>query len=310
MENDWMFSGSDVVPWHGIGTVVQGCPTSDEALRLARLDWTVDPLPIYAQSDLVKCIPGHVANVRSDTKEVLGIVSDKYRVCQNQDAFVFLDSIVGSEEVPCTYETAGSLWNGRRVFLLVNMPEGRLVGDAYQPFICVSNSHDGSASLTVFLTAVRVVCHNTLTMALNGARRKISIRHMANMEQRKDEALRTMGAASAYFKALEDFASELAGRQVSVDQVLDKLFPVTESMSKREIENNDLVKDRILTIYKEKDDLQNFRGTAFGVLNAVADYRSNAKPLRSAPTYRERRMEWFLDGDPILLKCQDILSAA
>jgi phage/plasmid-like protein (TIGR03299 family) len=175
-ENDFMFSGKGVVPWHGIGEVLDGVLTSEEAIKAARLEWKVEQTPIFTSTNWAQPIPGFVANVRSDTKEVLGLVSDRYCIAQNKDVFAFADELIGTNTAKCTYETAGSLWNGRRVFMLVNMPEGRILGDEYQPYLCLSNAHDGSSSLQVFLTGIRVVCNNTLTAALQTAKRKIAIR--------------------------------------------------------------------------------------------------------------------------------------
>jgi len=306
-ENDFMFSGRGEVPWHGIGAVLDGVLTSDEAIKEARLTWAVEQKPVFAANNLFQPIPGYLANVRSDTKEVLGIVSERYKVAQNKDVFIFADDLIGNGKVKCTYETAGSLFNGRRVFMLVNMPKGRIVEDEYQPYLCLSNAHDGSACLQVFLTGIRVVCNNTLSAALNTARRKISIRHLSAMEQRKGEALHTMGAASKYFHDLEAFASELAGKKVNIGKVLERLFPVLRDMSKRQLESNREVKELIKNILKRKDDLQNFKGTAWGAYSAIADYRSNAQPKRKTVTYADSKMAMFLDGDSVMNEAQEII---
>jgi len=187
------------------------------------------------------------------------------------------------------------------------MPEERIVGDKYQPYLCLSNAHDGSACLQVFLTGIRVVCNNTLTAALNTAKRKISIRHLSAMNQRKKEAVRTMGAASKYFHDLEAFAAALAGKKVSLIKVLDKLFPVSREMSKRQVASNKEVKEVIRDLLKSKDDLQNFKGTAWGAYSAIADYRSNAEPKRKTSTYADRKMSVFLDGDSVMNQAQEII---
>jgi phage/plasmid-like protein (TIGR03299 family) len=307
LENDFMFSGRGEVPWHGLGAVLDGVLTSEEAIKAARLTWIVDQTPVFTKNNGIQSIPGYVANVRSDTKEVLGIVSERYHIAQNKDVFAFADDLIGNGRVKCTYETAGSLFNGRRVFMLVNMPKGRIVEDEYQPYLCLSNAHDGTACLQVFLTAIRVVCNNTLTAALNTARRKISIRHLSAMEQRKDEAIKTMGAASKYFRDLEVFASQLARKKVNIGKVLDRLFPIYSDMSRRQINSNREVKDTIRNIFKRKDDLQNFKGTAWGAYSAIADYRSNAQPKRKTITYADSKMAQFLDGDPVMNQAQEII---
>jgi hypothetical protein len=187
------------------------------------------------------------------------------------------------------------------------MPKGRIVEDEYQPYLCLSNSHDGSGCLQVFLTGIRVVCNNTLTAALNTAKRKISIRHLSLMEQRKDEAVKTMGAASKYFRDLEAFASQLAGKKVNIGKVLNNLFPVSREMTPRQVKTNWEVKELIKNLLGKKDDLQNFKGTAWGAYSAIADYRSNAQPKRSTPTFADHKMAMFLDGDSVMNKAQEII---
>jgi phage/plasmid-like protein (TIGR03299 family) len=306
-ENDWMFSGRGVVPWHEIGTVIEGVADSQQAIELAHLDWEVKQLPVYTSSNWAQPIPGFLANVREDTKETLGIVTDRYHVAQNKDVFAFADDLIGNNKVKCEYETAGSLWNGRRVYMLITMPKGRIVGDDYQPYLCLSNAHDGSSALQVFLTGIRVVCNNTLQAALNTAKRKIAIRHLSRMEMRKEEALSTMGAASKYYHDLEKFAEMLAGKKVNLGKVLDKLYPPSKEMSPRQIKANKEVKDLIENIFKRKDDLQNFRGTAWGAYQAIADYRSNAEPRRKTATYADAKMARFLDGDDVMNTAQNII---
>jgi len=305
--NDFMFSGKGIVPWHGLGVTLDGVLTSKEAIKAARLEWLVNQIPVYASNNWAQPIPGFVANVRSDTKEVLGIVSDKYCVAQNKELFEFSDELIGNNRVKCTYETAGSLWNGRRVFMLVNMPKGRIAGDEYQPYLCLSNAHDGSSALQIFLTGIRVVCNNTLQAALRTAKRKISIRHLGVMEQRKSEAIRTMGAASKYFHDLEAFASLLAGKKVNVNKVLEKLYPASRDMTKRQFNSNNEVKEIIRAICSQKSDLQNFKGTAWGVYSGIADYRSNAEPRRKTATFADTKMARFLDGDEVMNRAQEII---
>jgi phage/plasmid-like protein (TIGR03299 family) len=307
LENDFMFSGRGEVPWHGIGAVLDGVLTSGEAIKAARLEWIVEQTQVFTANNWAEPIPGFLANVRSDTKEALGIVSERYCVAQNKDVFAFADELIGNGRVKCAYETAGSLFNGRRIFMLVNMPKGRIVGDEYQPYLCLSNAHDGTACLQVFLTGIRVVCNNTLQAALHTAKRKISIRHLSMMEQRKEEALKTMGAASKYFHDLEAFAYELAGKKVNISKALDRLFPALREMTKRQLESNREVKEVIKNLFKQKEDLQNFKGTTWGAYQAIADYRSNAEPRRKTKTYADAKMARFLDGDEVMAQAQEII---
>ena len=147
-------------PWHGLGTEVQEAPTSRDALRLAGLDWTVEQKPIQLEGIE---IPGYKANVRSTDDRVLGVVSDRYRIVQNQKAFEFTDSIIGGD---VRYETAGSLNGGKKIWLLAKLPETEIAGDETEPYMCFTNTHDGSGAIRVCMTPIRVVCNNTLSASM------------------------------------------------------------------------------------------------------------------------------------------------
>lgn len=98
-------------PWHGLGTMVEEAPTSREALEAAGLNWQVIQKNLVTDSGIV--VPGFKANLRETDQQVLGVVSDRYKVVQNEEAFAFTDALLGEG---VTYETAGSLQNGRRTW--------------------------------------------------------------------------------------------------------------------------------------------------------------------------------------------------
>jgi phage/plasmid-like protein (TIGR03299 family) len=316
LENDWMVSGHGVSPWHDIGAVVEGAMTSDDALHLAHLDWRVIPTPIYTEGALItskmtgkaKPILGFVANIREDTNEVLGVVTNKYRIAQNSDAFKFADDIIGEAE-DAKYETAGSLWNGKRVFMLINLSQEIVLDDNYNRYICLSNTHDGSGSLKVFITNVRVVCNNTLNMALSSAGRGISIRHMSSMDQRKSEAMRTMGMASRYFTEFKKFAEFLSKKKVDINALLKKLYPEDDAWTSRQIESNNEIKNAVLNIHNRRPDLANHRGSAWGFIQAIADHQSNSPPRRKTSTFESHKMESFIDGDYVLNEATKLVLA-
>ena len=154
-------------PWHGLGARVEEALTSQDALHYSGLDWQVKQEPLMTGT--FKSVPGYVANVRSDNDRILGIVSDSYKVVQNEEAFAFTDALIGEG---VRYETAGSLDEGRKVWLLAKLPERyQLVGEDVDPYIVFTSSHDGSGAIRVAPTPIRVVCQNTLNLALNTAKR-------------------------------------------------------------------------------------------------------------------------------------------
>ena len=180
-------------PWHGLGTRVEEAPTSTDALRMAGLDWSV------VQRNIQVCggakIKNYKANIRDSDGTVLGVVSDRYKIVQNAEAFEFTDSLIGGE---VRYETAGSLNGGRKIWLLAKLPETEIVGDKTEPYLCFSNTHDGSGAIRVCMTPIRVVCNNTLNLALDTAKRAWSVRHTGDMQSKMYEARACLEMASAY----------------------------------------------------------------------------------------------------------------
>lgn len=154
-------------PWHGLGTRVMEAPNSKEALIAAGLDWKVLQEAIYTGTE--EPIPGYKANIRDSDRRVLGVVTDRYKVIQNDEAFAFTDALLGEG---VRYETAGALQEGRKVWMLAHMPHEYIIsGERISPYLLFSNTHDGSGAIKVALTPIRVVCNNTLNLALATAKR-------------------------------------------------------------------------------------------------------------------------------------------
>lgn len=182
-----MFSVRET-PWHGLGRIIMDAPASREALELAGLDWQVESRNIYSGTGAM--IPSYRANVRSTDDAVLGVVSDRYRIVQNEEAFQFTDDLLGEG---VTYETAGSLQGGKKVWMLARLPRKYLIaGDQVEPYLVIFNSHDGSSGVKVAMTPIRVVCQNTLNLALNTAKRSWTARHTENVLLRVQDARETL----------------------------------------------------------------------------------------------------------------------
>lgn len=285
------------VPWHGLGTPVEEALTSADAIRLAGLDWTVESKPIFTDGGIE--IPGYKANTRDIDSSVLGIVSDRYRIVQNAEAFDFTDSLIGEG---CKYETAGSLLDGRKIFLLARMPERDILGDQVDPYICFTNNHNGTGAIQVCMTPIRVVCQNTLNLALGQASRKWSTRHIGDMQSKLAEAKYTLQLANDYMDNLAVTADQLAHTKVTEEQVmkiLDELFPVSTEDSDRKKNNVTEVKDQFIKCL-HADDILKFQNTGWGLVNAASDWMSHTAPRRASETYRERNFNKILDGHIIL----------
>lgn len=285
------------VPWHGLGTPVEKAMTSAEALELGGLNWEVNPKPVFTETGFE--IPNYKANIRSSDNSVLGIVTDRYKIVQNKEAFAFTDALLDGG---VTYETAGSLRNGKTIWLLAKMPEKKILGDKFDPYVCFTNSHDGTGAVKVCCTPIRVVCANTLNMALSSASRTWSTKHIGGMAYKLEEAKYTLGMTNAYIEKLDEEADKLANMKISEDEIhkiLDEMFPVNENKdSDRKKANVESAKNEIMICYMAPD-IAKFLGTKYGFLNAVSDWVGHSTPARNTASYRENNWGRIMNGHPI-----------
>lgn len=303
-----MFSVREV-PWHGQGLIVEDAPTSADAIRLAGLDWEVNQEPIYLANGTE--IKGRYANVRSSDGSPLGIVGDKYKIVQNTDAFAFTDALLGEG---VKYETAGSLKDGKVIWLLARMPEDiEILGDKVAPYMVFTNTHDGSGAVRVTMTPIRVVCNNTLNAAMRGAKRVWSARHTGSITSKLDDAMQTLQFAKNYIDATKETFEELHKVKISdfrLYRMVHDLVPITDDMSERQKTNQTRVRDDILLRYKEAPDLKVLDHTGARLVQAVADTTSHMEPLRMTSNFKENRFKNILDGNQLLDTAIDMLLTA
>ena len=289
------------VPWHGIGTKVDDAPTSADALNLAGLGWMVEQTDVYTDAGLV--IPGYKANRRSTDGSILGIVSDRYKIVQNTEAFEFTDAIVGETEGGVVkYETAGSLCGGKRIWLLAKMPTKKVLDDDVEPYMVFSNSHDGSGAIRIAMTPVRVVCQNTLNLAMNTAKRQWSTKHIGDMQSKLEEAKLCLQLADAYMTNLDIEADKLANKKLYEEQIaeiLDEMLPVDDNASDRKKNNILQFKNHFWTAYNMPD-IAKFEDSAWKAVNAMSDVVTHSAPQRNTTTYNENRWGKIMDGHPIM----------
>lgn len=289
-------------PWHGLGTRVVAAMDSETALQKAGLLWAVRQEPVTFGG---KPVPGYQFNIRSTDNSVLGVVGRQYTPVQNREAFSFMDQLLGAG---VRYETAGAIDSGRRVWMLAVLPdEVKLAGDPAKPYILLSNAHDGSGALRVLSTPVRVVCQNTLNLALRTATRSWAARHTSGITGRVNEAERTLQLSRQYLKELEKAADCLARTPVTAEQwrrIVEQLMPVN---GKAEKPAQDRMKERQQELFTRvyTPDLANFRQgrnqlSGWGIVNAVADFVDHSVPLREAKNFRETRFEKVTGGHPWL----------
>lgn len=286
------------VPWHGLGTKVNDAPTSKEAIKLAELDWNVNPTVIYDANG--KEISGYKANMRDSDQSILGIVSDRYQIVQNSEAFEFTDSLLDEGVV---YETAGSLRDGKQIWLLARMPSTTILGDDVDPYLCFTNTFDGSGAIKVCMTPVRVVCNNTLNLALETTKRSWSTRHIGDLAGKLHQAKETLGLAQEYMKKLDEDADRLANTKLSdaeIESIVSFIFPIDYIKdTKRKIENTNKMRNDFMTCYMMPDIAQ-YRNTAYGLVNAASDMAGHMAPSRVTSNYAQNNWAKIMLGHPLL----------
>ena len=180
LRNEHSFFTVQEKAWHGLGKVIEHYPNSETALRCAGLDFEVLKRPNRHLLDDGTVITSSESffTYREDTGEILGSkLGRDYEVVQNTDAFAFFDSIVGEDGI--FKETAGALGKGKRVFITAKLPGYIMVQnrDLIEKYLFLTTSHDGTGAITAAFTPVRIVCNNTLNMALRNCESRITIRH-------------------------------------------------------------------------------------------------------------------------------------
>lgn len=296
-------------PWHGLGTMVTEAPDSQSALELAGLNWTVIQKPIETQDGLP--ISGFKANIRNTDNQVLGVVTERYKVVQNQDAFAFTDKLLGEG---VTYETAGSLQEGRRTWLLAKLPQRYIIsGDEMTPYLVFMNSHDGTGAIKAAMTPIRVVCMNTLNLALSTAKRSWSANHTGNIEGRLQDARYTLLYADKYMSELGKAIDRMNKIKLSDRQVyeyIDALFPLLDEPTEQQKKNLIKMKEDMKLRYFDAPDLQHVGKNAYRFVNAVSDFATHAKPLRERKNYRENLFARTVDGNAMIDKAYQLVSNA
>ena len=296
-------------PWHGLGTIVMEAPSSADALRLAGLDWEVVQEPVC--TGYGEPVEGYRANVRSTDRRVLGVVSDRYKVVQNVEAFRFTDELLGKG---VRYETAGSLQEGRKVWLLARLPREYIIaGERISPYLVFSNTHDGSGSVKVAVTPVRVVCNNTLNLALTTASRSFSMMHTGDIRGKIEEARDTLFLAEKYMDCLGVEFEQLRRQKVTDAQVreyVERLLPMEKEPTPIQSKNTLRLRQDMMRRYYDAPDLKKVGNNAYRFINAVSDFATHGKPLRRTANHGENLFGRTIDGNPLIDKAYQLVKAA
>lgn len=281
------FASRNEPAWHNLGTVFEGELTTSEMLKLAHLnDWDVrlesvkDVLGMISDNYDFVTEPFMVVRTNPFTRrnDVLATVGERYKVVQNEELFGFGDGILAGGG---TWETAGSIRDGRVVFGSLSISRDIIVGDddVTKLYLLVNTSHDGSVAVQASITPVRVVCQNTLNFALrNGVKQQFKMRHTQTIEGRMAQAREALNITFAYADEFEREMNELHKVPVTRDG-FDKLFATLYPKPEKDVKGS-MVKwegkrDISMGIFTDTGDgpktTQSLAGTAAGALNALSE---------------------------------------
>lgn len=299
------FASKREIAWHGLGSVVDSM-TSKEAIILGGLDFEVGLASLYVKLEetelknthaLNNCIRlekgvdakffntkginSNFATYRTDNNTIFGIVGNRYEVIQNTEAFEFFDSIIG--EGHARYETVGALGNGETVFITAKLPGNLNVNkEDIDKYLLLTMSHDGSSSIQAMFTPIRVVCNNTLTLALK-SRNKVTIRHTKNARERLEKAKEILGIVQTETKNMEEVFNIYAKTKVNDEdafEIFKKSFGIIPQKDGKLSTRSFNKLEEIKKIYFEGVGQKEIIGSAWGVYNGVTTYLQNYQNIK------------------------------
>ena len=295
-----MYSGE--VPWHRLGTRLDEPATANEAIEAAGLGYEVELTRLVTVNDIP--VPDKLAVVREDSKAILGIVGNTYRPVQNRECFGFLDALVADGSL--RYHTAGAVGKGERVWMLAKLPEDIRVknsDDITEKFLLLSNSHDGTSSLRVFFTPIRVVCANTLAIAeRNGRGQGVVIVHKGDLSIKIQQAQEVLGLAKSFYDDVELRINRLASHYPSLRQLEEYFKLVYPDSPDGESTRTKNVRQELHRLFEEGigHKMPAIRHTTWTALNAVTEYVDHYRSTRGKTSIERasNRLDsaWFGSG--------------
>jgi phage/plasmid-like protein (TIGR03299 family) len=307
------------VPWHGLGIHLAQPATLDEAIKVGGLDWQVGEVDLMTADDPPSPVTKRKGIVRldrppGDDRRVLGVAHKGFKPIQNRDAGLLFDAIFGNGKR--VYHTGGYLGLGEIIWLLAKIDRTLRIGteDIVEPYALMANSHDGSMAFNIRLTTVRVVCQNTLSLAMHQRLGQHFRRaHQGSFAEHAQAAQDFFKATLNELDSIAKSYTRLSQLQCSEDtfqQLIQALLP--EPKKPRNFERNPGLRSawekRIAEIQAAREKISELRengkgmqlggsrGTFWGVLNAVLEYVDHHRKIDGP------RISYVLLGDGMELK--------
>ncbi len=316
------------VPWHGLGRKLTSPPTAEKAIQEAGLNWRVSKTPLFYHESIAVTgiVPGYYAVVPDEgwvkePRPVFGVVTDQYKPLQNSEAFSFFDPLIENKQA--TYETAGALGEGERVWVMAKLNKTMRIGksgnDEVKQYLLLSNSHDGKSAVQIKFTPIRVVCNNTLSMALQDGQ-AMKIEHTQDVHSQMEIAQALFENISSQYAKIEDAFQRMASFNITkkiMDEYFENVFPdPTPPQGKKGEERYESDKRRAardrecckILFENPRNKLPGTANTVWAIYNAVTDYvdHRHSTGSKSALNSSARlKSIWFGKGSSIKIHAFD-----
>lgn len=281
--------------WNNIGTPISKAKNISEALKIAKLDYEVEKVPVFLENGLQ--VPGASCTKKVGEDHIFGTVGDKYEVVQNQEAFEFVDTLIPEG---MKFIKAGE--TPKMMYIIASLPDTYILDDKVTPFLIFQNSHCGKSSLRATITPLRLICQNQFNWAFRKASNKITIRHTRSAKERLEAAKDILLRNSEYLDQFKLEAEKLASTKITkgqLDTIIQTTFPIGADANARSIAKTEEKRERFLTAYNTEDN-QNFKGTAWGLVNAYSDFITHKELRNDSEVAQENYfIKTTLKGDDI-----------
>jgi phage/plasmid-like protein (TIGR03299 family) len=308
------FNSRNGLPWHKLGTPLDDVVEAEEMQKAAGLDWQVvkQPLLTYGVGDkslALLDVPGRMATIRDIDSHVIGTVGETYQPIQNSELFEFANALASTGE-PVKFETAGALYDGRVVWALASIPDKaiRIDGDngEIMPYLVLSTGHDGLRAFQATFTPVRVVCANTLNMALKGARETFTIRHTVKALDKVEDARRALRLNVEYIETLRAAMTLLNKRRCPSRTSRTSRSPSCRPSraTRRRPSRSSGSATRSSGLYQNSVNLADVPETRYRLLQAVAEWADHDRVYRATKkgSADDARALAILDGTAVEYK--------
>jgi len=280
---EWMTAWAGATPWHKLGTQADGLMTTHDALIKANLNWVVTKEPLYYEdNDEMDVLPGTYGVFRTESGKRIPLtkngqtVGKVWKALQNVEAFSFLDELTGDHKPKV--EVCGALGEGQTVWILARLPTSIVFDnvDTVHKYLLISNTHDGTGSVRILPTPIRVVCFNTLSMALGrGKGQGYAIRHSGKMHERMEEVKKALQAVEEDFTQWANDVERMLNTKINLETTQEYFIDVMDLKRDEDGElatrGKNIIASTNKLLLSPTNNIGNMSGTVWAAYNAITE---------------------------------------